>query len=179
MKWSTIKMYVFGTNMWGTLITGTLFKPFSTGIENINHIGGNRTKEAKKRRNCQAFSFRWPCQISCKYCWTTYWEMAIFCSLAIKVSMKLVSLSSREFRMAPGDSIFAARKKKKNEGISVHSSSHLGVYRQRHMAHMCVPKAKIRSSYKEVAEKLAEHFLSNLVLIAQLSCSAKSFATPS
>ena len=27
--------------------------------------------------------------------------------------MKLVSLSSREFRMAPGDSIFAARKKKK------------------------------------------------------------------
>ena len=31
--------------------------------------------------------------------------------------MKLVSLSSREFRMAPGDSIFAARKKKKkNEG---------------------------------------------------------------
>ena len=113
MKWSTIKMYEFGTNMWGTLITGTLFKPFSTGIENINHIGGNRTKEAKKRRNCQAFSFRWPCQISCKYCWTTYWEMAIFCSLAIKVSMKLVSLSSREFRMAPGDSIFAARKKKK------------------------------------------------------------------
>ena len=125
--WSTIKMYVFGTNMWGTLITGTLFKPFSTGIENINHIGGNRTKEAKKRRNCQAFSFRWPCQISCKYCWTTYWEMAIFCSLAIKVSMKLVSLSSREFRMAPGDSIFAARKKKKRmKGISVHSSSYLG-----------------------------------------------------
>ena len=30
--------------------------------------------------------------------------------------MKLVSLSSREFRMAPGDSIFAARKKEKNEG---------------------------------------------------------------
>ena len=140
MKWSTINMNVFGTNKWGTLITGTLFKPFSTGIENINHIGGNRTKEAKKRRNCQAFSFRWPCQISCKYCWTTYWEMAIFCSLAIKVSMKLVSLSSREFRIAPGDSIFAARKKKKNEGISVHSSSHLGLYRQRHMAHfMCVP----------------------------------------
>ena len=111
MKWSTIKMYVFGTNMWGTLITGTLFKPFSTGIEKINHIGGIRTKEAKKRRNCQAFSFRWPCQISCKYCWTTYWEMAIFCSLAIKVSIKLVSLSSRELRMAPGDSIFAAREK--------------------------------------------------------------------
>ena len=41
--------------------------------------------------------------------------------------MKLVSLSSREFRMAPGDSIFAARKKKKRmKGISVHSSSYLG-----------------------------------------------------
>ena len=62
----------------------------------------------KKSINCHVLRVRLPCQIPWRYCWTTYWEMAIFCSLAMSVSINVVFSSSTEFNIAPGDSMLAA-----------------------------------------------------------------------